>query len=562
GGFFRANLNRPKDLGNDQLIFSKGHAAPLLYALYAAAGKISRRQLMTLRKYHSPLSGHPMSEFPYTVAPTGSLGQGLSVGAGISLANQKARRASRVFVLLGDGEMAEGQVWEAMQFSSFHGLNHLVGILDVNRLGQSGPTMLGHNMQAIDRRIASFGWRTVVIDGHDLGQIKRAFRVAVSATHRPTMIIARTIKGKGVSFLENKLGWHGRALSPTELPRALDEIGPVGNKLRGVVRPAAIRRVRLMVRRKAKTFDYEPAQLVAPRLAVGQALDRLAPAWPSMVVLDGDVANSTFTELIRRGHRRQFLESYIAEQNMVSVANGLAAAGLIPVTVTFAAFLTRAFDQLRMAHYASTHQIFIGSHIGVSIGQDGPSQMGLEDIAMFRTLGATILYPSDAVSGQRLTELALAGKGMVYLRSTRAILPVLYKKASAFRIGGSAVLRRHRDDRATIVAAGVTLHEALRAADDLQKSGVQVRVIDLYSIQPLDVRTVYRAVEETKHLIVVEDHVSAGGIAEAVRSALGDSARVISLAVRKTPRSGSPEQLLADQGIDAPAIKDCVLSLL
>lgn len=560
-GVFRADLKRPDYPNNDRLIFSKGHAAPLLYSAYAAAGALLRGKLDRLRRFGSPLEGHPMPKFRYTEAPTGSLGQGLGIGVGEALAAKMSRLAFRIYVLLGDGEMSEGSVWEAAQIASFYRLDNLVAVLDMNGLGQSGPTMLGHDAGTMAKRVSAFGWETIIVDGHDLSKVVAAYGKAVKVRGRPVMIIGQTVKGKGVAPVEGKEGWHGKVLSKNEAAQALKDLGPVDRKLRAVVCPPEPGQPIFPTKKTAQAMKYKVGQVLAPREAIGRALVRLAPAWPKLAVLDGEVKNSTATELFEKKYPRRFIEGYIAEQNLVSLAGGLAARGLLPVTATFSAFFTRAFDQLRMASYAGTHQVYVGTHAGVHVGPDGPSQMGLQDIAMFRTLeNCAVLYPADAVAAEKLLEKALRTAGLVYLRATRADLPVIYKPTQRFVIGGSTVLRRSALDQATIVAAGVTLHEALKASAQLANKKINVRVVDLYSIKPIDAVTLKLSARETKHLIVVEDHYPEGGMAEAVRSALGKNAGcVMSLAVRKTPRSGKPEELLTDENIDAAAIVKAVM---
>lgn len=555
GGHFRADLRRPSHPANDRFIFSKGHAAPLLYALYAAAGVMPERELLTLRKFGSRLEGHPIpASLPFVEAATGSLGQGLSVGLGMALAQKSGPGTNRTFVLLGDSELAEGQIWEAAQLASYYKLNNLIAIADLNRLGQRGATMLGWNVQAYAKRFAAFGWRTYSVDGHDLDAITKTYRRALAKSNRPTIILAKTVKGKGVSFLENKNGWHGKALSKVQLAQALDELGSAP-RVRGVVAKPTGRLPKSLQRKSAQPLHYTRGALVATREAYGEALARIAPAYPELVVLDAETSNSTMAETFAKAQPKRFFEMYIAEQNMVSAALGLARRGKIPFASTFAAFLTRAHDQLRMAALSSAHMVLCGSHAGVAIGQDGASQMGVEDIALFRTIfGSTVLYPSDAVSAGKLVEHAARAKGIVYLRTTRNTTPVLYKNSETFPIGGSKTLAESRKDRATIIAAGITVHEAAKAYNELQKQRINVRVIDLYSIKPIDRKTLLRAARQTKHLIVVEDHVAEGGIADAVREVVGSLASVASLAVRKIPRSGKPEQLLAYEGIDAEAI--------
>lgn len=563
-GVFRADLKRPEYPNNDRLFFSKGHAAPLLYALYSVAGRVSVKELLTLRKFSSRLEGHPMTRFPYTEVPTGSLGQGLSVALGEALAASIDKLPYRVYCLLGDSEMAEGSVWEAIQLAGFRRVNTLVGVIDLNALGQSTATMLGHNAVAMANRIKAFGWTTITINGHDSQAMVAAYHQAMKIKDSPVMIIAKTIKGKGVALVEGKEGWHSRVLTKEQAAQALKELGSVDVRLRGVVAAPERRQPKQTARAASKDLKYTPGELIAPREALGRGLVRLAKTWPNLIVLDGEVKNSTFTELFEKKFPKRFVESYIAEQNMVGVATGLARRGKISVVATFAAFFTRAFDQLRMASYAGRHQIFIGTHVGVHIGQDGASQMGVQDVALFRTLEkSVVLYPSDAVSAERLLERSMKTPGLYYLRATRAALPVIYKSTTRFVVGGSAVLRKSKKDVATIIAAGITVHEALKAADILAKRNITIRIIDLYSIKPIDTTTLKQAVRETKILIVVEDHYPEGGIGEAVRTALiKDAGRVISLAVRKTPRSGRPEELLAYEGIDASAIVRLIMKTL
>lgn len=563
GGTFRADLGNPGNPDNDRLVFSKGHASPLFYSLYAAAGKVSDRELLTLRKHTSRLEGHPMLTFPYTEVPTGSLGQGLAAGLGMALAGRIQQRSFRTYVLLGDSEMAEGSVWEAMQLASHQRVDTLTAILDANRLGQSVPTMVQHHLNVYAARARAFGWNVLVIDGHDIRTITRAYATALRIKHGPTMIIAKTFKGRGVPFLENVENWHGKAVPKERLDEALSALGPINRTLRGIVRKPTNSHPSFLRPQRVRRPHYDLAKPVAPRKALGNALVRLAPRFPHLVVLDAEVKNSTYTELFEKTFPARFIQSYIAEQAMVSMATGLATRGMLPVAATFAAFFTRAYDQLRMAQYAETHQVFIGTHAGVSIGEDGASQMGLEDIALFRTIGSTVLYPADAYAAEGLLELALKNPGMHYIRATRADEPHLYGPRSRFRIGGSTVLRRSPRDRVTLVAAGVTLFEALKSTAALEDSNIPVRIIDLYSVNPVDSETLRTAVRETKRLVVVEDHRGPGGIAEAVRTALGSLAgTVTSLCVRKTPHSGKPAQLLHDQGIDTTSIIRTVRALL
>ena len=560
-GFFHFDSDNPQNKYNDRLIFSKGHASPLFYALWVATGAIPTDELMTLRQFGSRLEGHPTLEFPYTEVPTGSLGQGLSVGLGMAInAKYIEKLPYRTYVLLGDSEMAEGSVWEAMQLAAHYKLNNLIGIIDVNRLGQRGETMYGHDTNAYQNRIRSFDWETIPIDGHSLQEISDAYIKANHVTDKPVMIIAKTIKGKGISFLENKEGWHGKALSAEELQNALKELDPIDTSVREMLhKPEAPERetVSNFVKiEPIKPLSYDKNKPIATRKAYGNALVRLFSEFPAMVVLDAEVSNSTYAEDMKKVYPERFFEMYIAEQNMVGVALGLARRGQLPFVSTFAAFFTRAFDQIRMAGYAKANIKFVGSHAGASIGEDGSSQMALEDIALFRSIfGSTVLYPSDAVATEKLIEEAARHDGLVYIRTTRKETPVLYDTDDVFPIGGSKILRSSEKDEVTIIGAGVTLHEALLAYEELKKQDVSIRVIDLYSIKPIDQVTLTKAASETKVLIVVEDHYSPGGIAEAVRTALGYmQAHIISLSVEKMPRSGKPQELLEFEEISANAI--------
>jgi transketolase len=555
GGIFKFDVNNPHSPNNDRIIFSKGHASPLFYALWAAAGKLTEEELLTLRKFGSPLEGHPTVVFPYTEASTGSLGQGLSIGVGMALnAKYVDKLPYRTFVLLGDSEMAEGSQWEAIQIAAHYNLDNLVGIIDVNRLGQRGETMYGHNLAAYKKRVSSFGWKPIVIDGHSLSEILTAYRKAQRAS-QPVMIIAHTIKGKGVSFVEDKNGWHGKALDREDLAKALEELGPVNSSLRGTMRkPKKLKPERPDVK-EIEAFEYDPDKPVATRKAYGHALARIFPAYPDIVVLDAEVSNSTYSEIFKEAYPERFFEMYIAEQNMVSTALGLSRRGKIPFISTFAAFFTRAFDQIRMSQYSDPNIKFVGSHAGVAIGEDGASQMGLEDFAMFRTpLNSVVLYPSDAVSTERLVEEAAKHHGLVYIRTTRQATPVIYNEEE-FPLGGSKVLRESTNDLVTVIAAGITLFEALGAYEELKKDGIPIRVVDLYSLKPVDRATLQECANTTKALITVEDHFSEGGLGEAVKSAFTSlPVPLYCLAVTKMPKSGKPQELLDYEGISKNAI--------
>jgi len=558
GGTFRFDLDHPQNPCNDRIIFSKGHASPLFYALYAAAGVLSQEELLTYRRMGSPLEGHPTPRFAYAEAATGSLGQGLGIGVGIAMNGRYVDKLPyNTYVLMGDSEVAEGSVWEAAEVASHYQLDNLVGILDVNRLGQRGETMLDWELETYEARFAAFGWHTIVLeDGHNIDAVQAAYGEIDHACGRPTVLIARTIKGKGVSFLENQDGWHGKTLKREEFDRAVLELGPVDLNLHGTIEPP----VEAVPAVWAPVPVDQPAsaKALSPREAYGRALVDIAPMHPGMVVLDAEVSNSTFAATFRNAYPERFFEMYIAEQNMVSAALGFSTRGKIPFVSTFAAFFSRAFDQVRMAQYAMERANikFVGSHVGVSIGPDGPSQMGLEDIALFRTLvGSVVLYPADDTATAALVRQMADHHGICYMRTTRQDLPRLYETGEEFSIGGSKTLRHSDDDRVTLVGAGITLHEALKAADTLAAAGIHARVIDLYSVKPLDLATLHKAAAETAAVITVEDHYAEGGIGEAVAAALSDVATpVFSLAVCKLPMSGKPEELLAYEGIDAAAI--------
>ena len=565
GGFFHAHLENPAHPANDRLIFSKGHASPLFYSLYAAAHQLSEKDLLTLRKFDSPLEGHPTMRFPFTEAATGSLGQGLAIGFGMALnAKYLDKMSYRTFVLLGDSEMAEGSVWETIQLASYYRLNNLIGIIDMNGLGQRGPTMYGHNAKSFAKKLEAFGWNAIEVDGHDVKEVAKAYHKALFEDKRPTMIVAKTIKGKGVKFLENKEGWHGKALSKEECEKAIAQLGEVTHGARGVVFKPPTERPEVFAGNYVKSREhYEVGELFSTREAYGHALVNVFKEHRNIVALDAEVSNSTFAAIFKENYPDRFFEMFIAEQNMAGAAIGLSRRGKIPFVSSFGAFLTRAADQIRMSQYSNTNIKFVGSHVGVSIGEDGSSQMGLEDIAMFRSQpSSVVLYPADALSCGKLVSEAARHVGNVYLRTTREKTPVIYRPSENFPIGGSKTLRKSDDDNVTVVAAGITLYEALKAHEILLADGIRVRVIDLYSIQPLDSAALHKAAEETKIIVTVEDHYEAGGIGEAVTAAVSDTdATVHRLAVRKTPRSGKINELLAYEEIDAEAIVKKVRSL-
>lgn len=612
GGYLRQDLLNPHSPLNDKVIFSKGHTAPLLYSLYEAAGVVSQKELMTLRAFSSRLQGHPVPEFPYAAVATGSLGQGLSVGVGMALGTRllitqgrlHMRREPTVWVLLGDSEMAEGQVWEAMEIASHYKLNNLVAIVDINRLGQSGETELSWNIMEYRKRAEAFGWRTLTLpNGHNLEAVSRAFRQAdsLNTIHRqkPLMILAKTVKGKGVPFLEDKENWHGKAVPASLLKDALRAIGTVNFHVRGSIASPEGAVASFNPREQAVLWRLEKAMSPVPaapvpagtkpaplstREAFGVALEQAGKENAMLVALDAEVGNSTFLNKFGRLFPERYFEMFIDEENMASAALGLAKTGYTPFLSTFAAFLSRCHDQIRMMQYSLRHLRrsrktketepdisinIVGSHAGVSIGQDGPSQMGLEDIAMMRSVnGATVLYPCDSVSAAALTREMTKRKGINYLRTTRANTPVVYDTSETFPVGKFKILRQGKNEQATIIAAGITVHEALKAYEMLKARGIFATVVDLYSIQPVDAEGLKKLARATRHLLVVEDHYKAGGIGEAVLSALnsGDSIprsfQFSHLCVEKTPRSGTPAELLHYEGIDAPAILAHVLAYL
>lgn len=555
GGFFKFKINHIEYINNDRLIFSKGHASPLMYSLWAAAGAVSEEELLTMRKFGSRLEGHPTPNFPYVEAATGSLGQGLSIGLGMALnAKYIDKLPYHTYVLLGDGEMTEGSQWEAIQIAAHYKLDNLIGIIDVNRLGQRGETMYGWDIKAYKKRISSFGWETIAVDGHNIKEIADAYENALSVKGKPTMIIAKTIKGKGVNLLEDKNGWHGKAISKGQMDTALKELGNVDKNIRGeILNPEQVN----LPEEGIEEYDKIPMMSgkISTRKAYGNTLVNIFSKYPQIVVLDAEVSNSTFSEIFKKRYPQRFFEMYIAEQNMVGTALGLSLRGKIPFISSFSAFLTRAFDQIRMSQYSKSNIKFVGSHSGVSIGEDGSSQMGLEDIAMFRTLlGCVVLYPADGISTEKLVEKAAAHFGNVYIRTTRMDTPIIYSNEDDFKIGGSKVVKESDNDVVTICAAGITLHEALKAYEELKKENIVVRVIDVYSIKPIDKDSIRKAQKETKALLTVEDHYANGGMGEAVKSAASEKSPVYILAVRKMPRSGKPYELLNYEEISSEAI--------
>ncbi len=554
----RYDYERPDHPANDRFVLSKGHASPLMYATYKAAGVIGDEELLTFRENGSRMEGHPTPrKLPWVETATGSLGQGLPVGVGIALAGKRLDHTDhRVWVLCGDSELAEGSVWEAAEQAAYENLDNLTAIVDVNRLGQRGPTRHGHDLDAYARRFQAFGWHTVEVDGHDVDAVDRAYGEALSTRGQPTAILARTLKGKGVESVQDREGLHGKPL-----PEAEDAIAELGGR----------RDLRITVQappadggtpaRRITTPElprWERGEDVATRDAFGEALAALGSARDDVVALDGEVGDSTRLEFFAKEHPERYVECYIAEQQMVADAVGFAARGWLPFASTFAAFLTRAHDFVRMASVSGSGLNLVGSHAGVAIGQDGPSQMGLEDLAMMRAVhGSTVLYPCDANQTARLVAAMAGLEGIRYLRTSRGGSPVIYGPDEEFPVGGSKVLRSSGQDRLTLVAAGVTVPEALAAADALADAGIAVRVVDLYSVKPVDVETLRTAAEETGCLMTVEDHHPEGGLGDAVAEAFGDGRpvpRLVRLAVRNMPGSASPGEQLHAAGIDAESI--------
>lgn len=550
------DVKDPFNPDNDEFILSKGHASPVLYSALFRAGCV-KEDLSNLRKFGSQYEGHPLpSALKWIKVATGSLGQGLSAGIGMALASKIQKRDFRTYVLLGDSECAEGSIYEAAQIASHYKLDNLCAIIDVNRLGQSGETMLGHNLNAYKKRFEAFGWNSIIVDGHDVKELIEAFLKAQKEKSKPTIIIAKTLKGKGVSFIENKEGWHGKALSELQLQEALAEILEVDMPVIHIKKPKPVKINFKKSNIKIKT-NYKLGEVVATREAYGKALVHLSKLDDWVIATDGEVKNSTYAELLMQERPDRYIEAYIAEQNMVSMALGLSVKGFNVFCSTFAAFFTRAHDQIRMAALSSGNITFCGSHAGVSIGEDGPSQMGLEDISMFRALPESIvLYPSDAVSTEKLVELCYKTKGIKYIRSTRAKTPVIYKNDEEFPLGEFKVLRYSNKDKVLIVAAGITLHEALKAYQTLKDQKISVAVIDCYSIKPFNTKKFLNLVKKSGNkVLVVEDHYPEGGISEMIMHELnGTNIPVKSLCIKKMPHSGKPEVLLDKYEINDKAI--------
>ena len=563
--YLHYDFDHAEDPRNDHLIFSKGHASPLLYAIFKAAGAISDEEMLTFRQLGSRIEGHPTPILPWVDVATGSLGQGLPISVGVALAGKRLDRLPyRVWCLCGDSEMAEGSMWEAFESAGFHELDNLTAIIDVNRLGQTGETMHGWDLDAYRVRAEAFGWKAIEIDGHDVDAIDTAYAEAVGTTGLPTVIIAKTEKGHGVKAVANQPGRHGKPLDDPE--EGIAELGGIRDLRISVPKPEIGGEPHAFPTEALSLPVYEPGTKEATRKAFGDALVALGKADGRIVALDGEVGNSTYTEEFAEALPERFFQSYIAEQLMIASAVGMQVRGWKPFAATFAAFLSRAYDFVRMAAISRANFAVAGSHAGVSIGEDGPSQMALEDLASFRAVhGSTVLYPSDANQTAALVPQMAEQRGIVFMRTTREKTPILYQPGEEFRIGGSRVVRRSDDDAVTLIGAGITLHEALKAADALASDGIQARVIDLYSLKPIDADTILAAARETGAIITVEDHWPEGGIGDAVLDVLAAEQPhpvVTKLAVRDMPGSGKPAELLHAAGIDADCIADAARDLV
>jgi transketolase len=569
--YLHYDFDAPQNPNNDHLIFSKGHAAPLLYSFYKAAGAISDEELLTLRKFGSRIEGHPTPALPWVDVATGSLGQGLPIGVGVGLAGKYLDKLPyKIWTLLGDSEMAEGSIWEAFDHASHYKLNNLVGILDCNRLGQRGETDLGWNTEAYAARGRAFGWNAIIIDGHNYEEINKAYAQAIQETDAPTLIVAKTMKGKGVSFLENKEGWHGKPLNKDQEALALQELNPqVRSQVFPVQKPAP---GQLAPEAEVKPISLPTYELgtttTATRKAYGDALKALGDANPDVIGLDGEVSNSTYADEFAKAFPERFFEQYIAEQQLVAAAVGMSVRHKIPFASTFAAFFSRAYDFIRMAAISRANIRLCGSHAGVSIGEDGPSQMALEDLSMMRSIfGSTVLYPSDPNQTAVLVAEMAKHNGIVYMRTTREKTETIYGPGETFAVGGSKVVRQSDNDKATVVAAGITLHEALKAYDQLKGEGIAIRVIDAYSVKPIDQETLFVAAEDAGNkIITVEDHWPEGGLGDAVLEAFserdGRLPEIVKLAVQSMPGSGTAAQLLEEAGISAHHIVQAVKALV
>jgi len=566
--FFAHMRYNPKDphyYNNDRFILSKGHAAPLLYAAWAETGLFPMADLLKLRTLGSDLEGHPTPRLPFADIATGSLGQGLGVGVGMALCARLDKLDYRTYVLMGDGEIAEGAVWEAASLAGVYKLNNLVAIVDVNRLGQSQETAFGHHLDVYAKRFAAFGWRVEEIDGHDMDEILEVL-AADSLGDQPLVILAKTLKGAGISFIQDKDNWHGKPLNKEEAARAIAELQPrakTGTDVK-IAAPSQLPAPNNAGPASYPPLAYKLGDQVATREAYGTALLRMGGVNPSIVAMDGDTKNSTYADKFFKKFPERSTECYIAEQNLVAVAIGFGTRGKTPFASTFATFFTRAADQIRVAGISMANLNLVGSHVGVSIGEDGPSQMALEDIALMRAIaGSKVLYPSDAVCAEKLLEEMAKDRGLHFLRTSRPKTPVIYNNDEQFPIGGAKVVRQNAGDKVTVVGAGITLFEALKAADALKAEGINITVIDAYSIKPLAKGVIKAAAQKTGNTVItVEDHYAEGGLGDAVAGELSvDGIKVHKLAVRELPHSGKPDELIAKYGIDSNAIIKAVKAL-
>src|ERR1700681_967548 len=567
--YLQYDWSRPKDPNNDHLIFSKGHASPLYYSMLKAVGAVTDTEMMTFRKFGSRLQGHPTPAIPWVDVATGSLGQGLPISVGVALAGKNLDKLPyHVWVLCGDSELAEGSIWEAFDKAGHYQLSHLTAILDINRLGQRGETEYGWTMDVYRKRVESFGCFPIVIDGHDVTAVDRAFGQALSSTGKPTVIIAKTVKGKGFSEIENKDGWHGKTLPPDMAERAIKELGGIRHLKVKTAKPEPAPRgpKRLEPEPVVSLPVYKPEDRVATRKAYGDALLALG-AIPEVVAMDGEVSNSTHADEFAKAHPDRFFEIFIAEQQLVATAVGMSVRGYKPFASTFAAFFSRAYDFIRMAGISEANIRLVGSHAGVEIGQGRPSQMALEDLASLRAINTSVvLYPCDPNQTAKLTRAMVDTPGIVYMRTTRGAYATIYGANEAFKVGGSKVVRQSAKDRVTLIGAGVTLHNCLAAADALAAKKIPARVIDLYSVKPVDVKTLREAVRVTKgRLVIVEDHYPDGGLGAAVMEALaadGLPTKIAHLAVKGLPTSGKPDELMNAAGISARHIVAAATKLL
>ncbi len=557
------DVENPKNENNDEFILSKGHAAPILYSALFRAGAISHNPL-TLRKLNSPLEGHPVpsSTLPFIKFATGSLGQGLSIGVGMALASKMQNLSSKIYVLLGDSECAEGSIYEALQLASYYKLNNLIAIIDVNRLGQTGPTMLQHDLKTYRSRFSSFGWNTIDINGHKISNILKALKKAYYS-NQPTAIIAKTFKGNPISFIKDKNNWHGRPLSPQELEQALKEIPNPEMPLFNISKPENNSKKTQETISLPQLTSYSQNEQISTREAYGNALAALALSNHQIIAIDAETSNSTFSQKLKEKTPEQFIEAFIAEQNMIGMALGMSKKSLVPFASSFAAFLSRAHDQIRMAALSSPNLTICGSHAGVSIGEDGPSQMGLEDLALFRSLpNSIVFYPTDAVSAEKLIYLSSKLNGLKYIRTTRSKTPIIYSQKDSFQLGEFKILKQSSKDKAVLIGAGITLHESLKAHELLKKQKLNTAVIDLYCIKPINTLKLIKFIKEHgKKAIITEDHYKEGGIGEMLSNELKNtSIKLQHLAVTKIPHSGTSAELLSKYEIDAIAIEKAVKS--